>query len=49
MGNIENEQQDTGEQLLAACWKGSGNSEKIFAHSILASPGLTVHDFFASP
>ena len=37
--------QDTCEQLLAACWKVSGNREKTFAHSILVSLGLKVNEF----
>ena len=33
-------------EIVAACWKVSGNSERIFAHSILASPGVAINDCF---
>ena len=49
MGNLwealRMKKQDTCEQLLAACWKVSGNRERTFAHSILVSLGLKVNDF----
>ena len=37
------------EMFVAARWKVPGNSERIFAHSILASPGVAAKGFMHHP
>ena len=49
LGDLWKALQSKKEMLVAAFRKVPGNSERIFAHSILASPGVAVKVFFASP